>query len=237
MKLDKPGQSALLKLCEVDIDIERIKNDISKAVNSAELSAKSAQLSEYSGEVIVARTNFENLNMESRKADDNLHMVEDRLARDKERLNSTSSPKDAQAIQSEVESLTLRKEELEEVELEILDRLETAKRELETISQKRVAASKAIEELREKIQVEVDELKNKGRKLVADREILASKIPTEILENYKFLAAKQVAVGKIESRSCTACHMGLTANTIDSLADLPEDEVGNCPECLAMIVR
>jgi predicted nucleic acid-binding Zn-ribbon protein len=31
--------------------------------------------------------------------------------------------------------------------------------------------------------------------------------------------------------------MRLTANTIDSLADLPEDEVGNCPECLAMIVR
>ena len=108
MKLDKPGQSALLKLSEVDINIERIKNEISKAVNSAELSAKSAQLSDYSGEVIAARTAFENLNMESRKADDNLHMVEERIARDLERLNATSSPKDATAIQSEVESLTLR---------------------------------------------------------------------------------------------------------------------------------
>jgi hypothetical protein len=35
MKLDKPGQSALLKLSEVDVAIERIKNEISKAVNSA----------------------------------------------------------------------------------------------------------------------------------------------------------------------------------------------------------
>jgi predicted nucleic acid-binding Zn-ribbon protein len=120
MKLDKPGQSALLKLSEVDIDIERVKNEISKAVNSAELTSKSAELSEFSGEVIVARTNYENLNMESRKADDNLHMVEDRLARDLGRLNSTSSPKDAQAIQSEVESLTLRKEELEEVKKELV---------------------------------------------------------------------------------------------------------------------
>lgn len=237
MKLDKPGQSALLKLSEVDINIERIKNEISKAVNSAELSAKSAQLSDYSGEVIAARTAFENLNMESRKADDNLHMVEERIARDLERLNATSSPKDATAIHSEVESLTLRKEELEEVELEILERLEVARVELEAISQKREATSREIEELREKIQVEVDELKNEGRKLVADREILVSKIPADILEKYQALAAKQIAVGKVESRSCSACRMGLTANTIDALSDLPEDEVGNCPECLAMIVR
>jgi predicted nucleic acid-binding Zn-ribbon protein len=141
-------------------------------------------------------------------------MVEERLARDKERLNQTSSPKDAQAIQSEIESLTLRKEGLEEVELEILERLEVAKQE-----------------------IQVDELKSQGRKLVADKETLTSKVPADILEKYKALATKQVAVGKIESRSCTACHMGLTANTIDALADLPEDEIGSCPECLAMIVR
>jgi predicted nucleic acid-binding Zn-ribbon protein len=237
MKLDKPGQAALLKLSEVDIEIERIKSVISKAVNSTELSAKSQALSDYSGEVIASRTNFENLNMEARKADDNLHMVEERLTRDKERLNQTSSPKDAQAIQSEVESLTIRKEELEEVELEILDRLEVAKQELDEISLKREKTSNDLEQLRVKIQIEVDDLKAQGRKLVADKEILTSKVPAEILGKYTLLAARQIAVGKIESRSCTACRMGLTANTIDSLADLPEDEIGSCPECLAMIVR
>jgi predicted nucleic acid-binding Zn-ribbon protein len=237
MKLDKPGQAALLKLCEVDIEIERIKSVISKAVNSTELSAKSQELSDYSGEVIASRTNFENLNMEARKADDNLHMVEERLTRDKERLNQTSSPKDAQAIQSEVESLTIRKEELEEVELEILDRLEVAKQELDAISLKREKTSNDLEQLRAKIQIEVDDLKTQGRKLVADKEVLTSKVPAEILEKYTLLAARQIAVGKIESRSCTACRMGLTANTIDSLSDLPEDEIGSCPECLAMIVR
>jgi predicted nucleic acid-binding Zn-ribbon protein len=237
MKLDKPGQAALLKLSEVDIEIERIKSVISKAVNSTELSAKSQELSDYSGEVIASRTNFENLNMEARKADDNLHMVEERLTRDKERLNQTSSPKDAQAIQSEVESLTIRKEELEEVELEILDRLEVAKQELDAISLKREKLSNDLEQLRAKIQIEVDDLKTQGRKLVADKEVLTSKVPAEILEKYTALAARQIAVGKIESRSCTACRMGLTANTIDSLSDLPEDEIGSCPECLAMIVR
>jgi uncharacterized protein len=237
MKLDRAGQSALLKLAQVDLEIEQIKVEISKAIGSKELTDASALLSQYSGDVIAARTKYENLNMESRKADDNLHMVEERIARDLERLNQTSSSKDAQAMQSEVESLTLRKSELEEVELEILERLEEAQTELDDISAKREATAKQIEEIQARIQTQVDELKSRGRKLTADKEILVSKIPADVLEKYRNLAAKQIAVGQVEERACSACRMGLTASTIDSLAGLAEDEIGSCPECLAMIVR
>jgi predicted nucleic acid-binding Zn-ribbon protein len=237
MKLDRAGQSALLKLAQVDLEIEQIKVEISRAIGSKELTDASALLSQYSGEVIAARTKYENLNMESRKADDNLHMVEERISRDLERLNNTSSSKDAQAMQSEVESLTLRKAELEEVELEILERLEEAQTELDEISAKRESTAKNIEEIQARIQTQVDELKSRGRKLTADREILVTKIPADVLEKYKNLAAKQIAVGQVEARACSACRMGLTASTIDSLAGLAEDEIGFCPECLAMIVR
>jgi predicted nucleic acid-binding Zn-ribbon protein len=237
MKLDKPGQSALLKLSQVDLEIEQVKAEISKAVNSQELSEASAKLSEASGEVLSARTTFENLNMEARKADDNLHLVEERIARDIERLNNTSSPKDAQAMQAEVESLTRRKSDLEEVELEVLERLEKADAELASISATREELSKVVANLQESIQLQVDDLKSRGRKLTADREILLAKVPEDVLLKYQNLAAKQIAVGQIENRSCTACRMGLTASTIDALSSLAEDEVGSCPECLAMIVR
>jgi predicted nucleic acid-binding Zn-ribbon protein len=237
MKLDVAGQSALLKLSQVDLEIEQVKNEISKAINSKGLSEASAKLSETSGEVLTARTSFENLTMEARKADDNLHLVEERIARDSERLNNTSSPKDAQAMQSEIESLTRRKGELEEVELEVLDRLEKAEAELKQISTLREQLAAEVSVLQETIQAQVDELKTRGRKLTADRETLVSKVPSEILDKYKNLAAKQIAVGQVQNRACSACRMGLTASTIDTLSALAEDEIGSCPECLAMIVR
>jgi predicted nucleic acid-binding Zn-ribbon protein len=237
MKLDRAGQSALLKLSRVDLEIEQIKAEISKAVNSSELSSASAQLAESSNEVISARTVFENLKMEARKADDNLHLVEERIARDLERLNNTSSPKDAQAMQSEVESLTRRKDDLEGIELEILDRLEKAEEGLNKVSTEREEFSNAVSSLQESIQAQVDALKLRGRKLNADRETLGSKVPKDVLGQYLLLAARQIAVGQIENRSCSACRMGLTASTIDSLAGLSEDEIGTCPECLALIVR
>jgi hypothetical protein len=237
MKIDVAGQSALLKLSQVDLEIEQIKNEISKAIGSKELTDASGKLAEASEEVIAARTIFENLSMEARKADDNLHLVEERIARDLERLNNTSSPKDAQAMQSEVESLTRRKGELEEVELEILDRLEKSEQQLKNVSSQREEFQKEVSELQESIQGQVDQLKMRGRKLTADRETLVSKIPQDALEKYKVLAARQIAVGQIQNRACSACRMGLTASTIDSLSTLAEDEIGNCPECLAMIVR
>ena len=237
MKLDQAGQSALLKLSQVDLEIEQIKTEISKAVNSKELSDASAKLAESSSSVLTARTTFENLNMESRKADDNLRLVEERIARDQDRLNNTSSPKDAQAMQSEIESLTIRKNELEEVELEVLERLEAAEDELAALSSQREELSKVVSSLQEAIQGQVEELKSRGRKATADRETLLTKVPEDVLARYSELAAKQIAVGQVENRSCSACRMGLTASTIDSLSALTQDQVGTCPECLAMIVR
>lgn len=237
MKLDKAGQSALLKLSEVDLEIDQIKSEINKAISSQELSDVRAALSKASEDLLVARTAYENLHMDQRKADDNLHLVEERINRDRIRLNQTSSPKDAQGMQSEIESLLKRKEELEDAELEILEQLEAAQRTLNEVTQHRDELAAKIDRLQSEIQVHVDELKVRGRKLSADKEILVSKISAEVLTRYQGQAAKQIAVGVVENRACSACRMGLTASTIDSLSSLAEDELGSCPECLAMIVR
>jgi predicted nucleic acid-binding Zn-ribbon protein len=237
MKLDKAGQSALLRLSEVDLEIERIKSEINQAISSKELSDARSTLAQASEELLAARTLFENLSMDQRKADDNLHLVEERIERDRTRLNQTSSPKDAQGMQSEIESLLKRKEVLEDVELGILDELEKAKEVLSQVNQRRDEIASSIDKLQTEIQVHIDELKSRGRKLSADKEILTAKVTPEILDRYASLAQKQIAVGVIENRACSACRMGLTASTIDLLSSLAEDELGSCPECLAMIVR
>jgi len=237
MKLDKAGQAALLRLSEVDLEIEQIITEINQAIASKELSEARSALASASEDLLVARTRFENLTMDQRKADDNLHLVEERIERDRTRLNQTSSPKDAQGLQSEIDSLLARKEELEDVELGILEDLEKAKEALSEVSLRRDEISSSIEKLQTEIQAHVDALKSRGRKLTADKEILTAKVSPEVLARYLTLATKQIAVGVIENRACSACRMGLTASTLDTLSSLQEDELGSCPECLALIVR
>jgi predicted nucleic acid-binding Zn-ribbon protein len=237
MKLDKIGQSALLRLAEVDLEIAQIKHEITSAIESKELETLRTDLASVAGELISARTTVENLEANQKRIDDDLHLVEARIARDKDRLNQTSSPKDAVGIQSEIESLTRRKNELEDTELEVLAELEDAGKILKVISERRDGINTAMNELQSEIQVKVDELKSKGRKLTADKEILVGKISAEVLAAYELLSKRQIAVGQVVNRSCSACRMGLTASAIDGLSSLAEDEIGHCPECQAMMVR
>jgi len=237
MKLDKASQAALLKLSEVDLEIAHIKQEITKSIESRDLVDLRAKQSELAGQLIAARTVVENLQSSQARADDDLHLVEERIAKDKDRLAQTSSPKDAQGLQSEIESLQRRKSDLEDAELELLAEIESAQVVLTDVSSRKEQNSKDLEALQQEIQITIDDLKTRGRKLTADREILVSKVTEEVLKKYSALSARQVAVGRIENRSCTACRMGLTANVIDSINDLVEDELGVCPECQAFIVR
>jgi len=237
MKLDKIGQSALLRLSEVDLEIAQIRHEITSAIGSKELEALRTDLASVAGEIISARTTVENLQANQKRVDDDLHLAEARIARDKDRLNQTSSPKDAVGIQSEIESLSRRKNELEDTELEVLAELEEAEKILKVISDRRDGINTAMNELQSEIQVKVDELKSRGRKLTADKEILVGKISAEVLSAYELLAKRQIAVGQVVNRSCSACRMGLTASAIDGFSSLSDDEIGHCPECQAMMVR
>ena len=237
MKLDKVGQSALLRLAEIDLEIAQIKHEITSAIESKELESLRSDLAAVAGELIAARTSVENLEESQRRADDDLHLVESRIARDQERLLQTSSPKDAQGIQSEIESLSRRKSELEDTELGVLAELEDAQKTLNEISERRDQINNSMNSLQAEIQTKVDDLKSRGRKLTADKEIVVGKISAGVLAAYELLAKRQIAVGQVVNRSCSACRMGLTASAIDALSDLAEDELGYCPECQAMIVR
>ena len=237
MNLDKAGQAALLKLSELDLEIGYLRNEIAKAIDSTELKDLAEKQTALAGELISTRTNLENIQLEIKRSEEDIRLVSERLDRDRARLNSTSSPKDAIGIQSEIDSLLRRKSDLEDIELALMQDIETAELAHNAVTEQREQLQAETEKLRSQIQVRVDELKSQGRKASADREIVLAKIPAEILKRYQALAAKQVAVGQIVDRACTACRMTLTVGGIDALNNLSDDELGACPECQAMIVR
>ncbi|NBQ92735.1 MAG: hypothetical protein EBU06_02060 [Micrococcales bacterium] len=237
MNLDQDGQSALFKLSEIDNELTRLKFEISKVSESAELLALQTELSSSSEGLIEARTKFENLDSQVARIEDDIRLVDERLNRDKERLNQTSSSKDAMGIQHEIDGLTNRKTTLEEMEYGLLGELEEAEKDLQKITENREQLNSKILAIQDEIQSRVEKLKLEGRKLSADRLIVAAKVSEEILSRYEKLSARQPAVGKIIDRACSACHMTLTVGAIDQLTSLAEDELGSCPECQAMIVK
>lgn len=237
MQLDKAGQAALLKLSEIDLGITKIKAQLVQLVESKELADLQAKLTLSSGELLTARTEAERLSLMVRRSEEDIRLVEERLARDTERLNTTSSPKDAQAIEREIESLKKRMSDLEDVELNLLSELEASELVLAEATSAREALNNSLNELQNEIQSKVDVLKAEGRKLTADRQIVVEKITPEVLEQYQRLSARQIAVGQVDDRGCTACRINLTVGAIENINSLPENELAICPDCQAFLVR
>jgi predicted nucleic acid-binding Zn-ribbon protein len=237
MQLDKAGQAALLKLSEIDLGITKIKAQLVQLVESKELADLQAKLTVSSGELLTARTEAERLSLMVRRSEEDIRLVEERLARDTERLNTTSSPKDAQAIEREIESLKKRMSDLEDVELNLLSELEASELVLAEATSAREALNSSLTELQNEIQNKVDVLKAEGRKLTADRQIVVEKITPEVLEQYQRLSARQIAVGQVDDRGCTACRINLTVGAIENINSLPENELAICPDCQAFLVR
>jgi hypothetical protein len=237
MQIDVAGQAALYKLVEVDLELNHIKSQLQELIDSAELKTAQAEMTSSAELLLTARTEFENLQTSVRRSEEDIRLVTDRLVRDRDRLNATSSPKDAIGIQGEIESLTRRKDELESIELELLEQLEQAQKALDVATTARTTSGEKLNTIQGALAEEIEAVKVRGRKATADRAILVAKVPAEVMAKYENLASKQVAVGKIIDRACSACHMVISSTAIDKLAALPEDEIGNCPECLALIVR
>ncbi len=99
----------------------------------AELTARAEDLTraKTAAQVLVSDTR-----RELTKAETDVEQVATRAARNQQRLDAgAGSPKDLQALGHELESLAKRQSDLEEVELEVMERLESAEKDAASVTE------------------------------------------------------------------------------------------------------
>jgi predicted nucleic acid-binding Zn-ribbon protein len=220
MKATQNQQQDLLHLYTLETEIERKRAAIQAIIEDPELSALRESQRTQATEVITAHNAVEAIELELSRSESDLLLVTQRIQLDRDRLGNTASAKDAQGIQSELESLGKRQSELEDVSLIIMDRLEVASKELEALAQK-----------------DIVKLKSGGELLLQEHGALKARIDPEHLAHYLKLAKRGVPIGRLEGRECGACRMALGASSFTALASLDADEFATCPECQALLVR
>ena len=237
MKARPADQLLLIDLARLDAtigraDAERRNPSQAARVNEllAQRQAESAVLTGLLGERDDARAELGRL-------ESDVALVDARVARDTERLASTSNVKEAQGLEHELASLAGRKSDLEDAELVIMERLETAD-----------AAVAAQEAVIAEINAAGAQASAEGKAAVAsatttwetatrDREAVAARVPADLLAAYERIAARGAGAGLLRRRACEACHMVLSGTDLQALRQVAADDVVMCPECGAILVR
>jgi predicted nucleic acid-binding Zn-ribbon protein len=189
---------------------------------------------------VASRTALRDLRREVAKADADVEQVRSRAARDQGRLDSgTGTAKDLQAITSELAALVRRQAELEEVELEVMERTEAHESVLAELD----AAAAIIEAQKAEAEAERDAelavLVAELTALEADRAAKAEGLDAGLMKLYDRLRGQSGGLGAaaLRGRRCEGCRLELPPTDLEAIRKAAPEQVVLCEECGRILVR
>ncbi|MEY4349701.1 MAG: hypothetical protein RL719_998 [Actinomycetota bacterium] len=237
MKATPAQQQQILRLAQLDQELSVGSAQLRHLREGAEISAIRTELIQSSERLLEGRTELENITAELKRSESDIELVEKRIAQDNERLLTVSSHKDADGITHELVSLKARLSNLEDVELEIMERRDAATAALETLTAERSEISQKLAEAEAAAEAEIVKLQS-GLTLVAgERKSVQESLTSELYELYEKKASRGVAAGRLINRDCDACRIALTSAAYEDVIATAQDEIATCPNCQAILVR
>lgn len=190
---------------------------------------------------MAAETIASDLELEQKRADRDVVQVLDRTKHDRELLDSGAigDPKQLQSLQSELESLARRQSALEDVELEIMERVEGAQAAVAQLTEERDSLAGERETIATSVHEQLAAIAAERRLVEELRAGLAAGIPADLIGLYDKVRAEHAGVGAapLHRGTCQGCRLTLPPTEIEALRAAPPDAVIRCEECRRILVR
>jgi len=182
----------------------------------------------------------DDLTREQKKADLDVETVKTRRERDRSRMDQglITNPKDLERMTHELTSLERRISDLEDAELEVMERLEDAQKELDAAAEALAAATEqraaAVESLEKKTVGINEELAS----ATTERATTVLDMPEDLMKLYEHIRIqKGVGAAELRARQCQGCQLTVNASELSVIAKAASDEVVRCEECSRILVR
>ena len=234
-------QLRLLDLQEVDSAIDRLAHRRRTLPELAEIDKLDARLTELRDAIVGVETEISDIQREERKIENDVDVVRTRIERDQQRLDTgaVGSAKELEGLQHELGSLARRRNDLEDLVLEQMERREEAGVRLRELTEERdalLAARGAAETTRDSVFADVD---RETTDLSATRTALAEELAGPLLDLYEKVRASSGGVGAaaLHRGRCEGCHLSLPPSDLSRIKAAPPEEVFRCEECRRILVR
>ena len=237
---DTSRQWRLLDLQALDTRLDQIAHRKATLPELAELRALDSETHSLDDDLVRARTAVGDVQREIVKAETDVELVRERSARDQARMQAgLGTAKDMQALEHEVVSLARRQSDLEDVELEVMERAEGLAADVTRLEAARAELSVRVDELttlRDKafgeLEVEVEQIGHSRADVVVG-------VGDELVALYEKIRASSGGIGAavLRQRRCEGCRLELNAVDINRFTAAAQDEVLRCEECRRILIR
>ena len=241
LKAAASDQQRLLDVQALDTRLDQLAHRRRTLPEHAALAELETELSVLRDQQVEAETEQSDLARELKKAEGDVDQVRARAERDQKRLDAgqVSSPKELESLQHEIATLGNRQGDLEEVVLEIMERLESSQSRSSELAAQQEAARARLSALTASRDTTTGEIDGETENLQAQRATQAGSLAEDLVALYEKIREQQGGVGAAElrQRRCGGCRLELNNVEINELRDADPDEVMRCDECRRILVR
>ena len=230
--------SDLLAVQTTDIAISQAKHRITRLQETIDRDAAKSALAEIDTQIAQCDAEVASASAEITKVDRLSHEHDDKLVKLNKQLKTVIAPREAEALQHEIATVTTERSALDDRELELMGVVEAAelkKGELAPlqVSAKSVLASAtmALSSVKQKIDAEI-------AALTEQRSAQSLVVPASLMSTYEAKRKHRPdgAVCRLTGPTCGSCHLDISQGEINSMRAMPESEWPECPHCGSFIV-
>ena len=234
-------QLRLLTVQDLDTKLAQARHRLANLPARQELDAIAAEARSLEETRVEATTAVTDLRREVTKAEDDVVTVRARADRDNKRMLAGAglSPKELQALQSELDVLAKRQGDLEDIELDAMQRLEDAESEATRVAVEIDAVSAKATEVKARLDHEAADIEAEIVSLAGGRAKTVDGLDDGLLALYEKLRAAEGGTGAaaLKHGACQGCNMSLNPADLAHIEATPADEIVRCEECGRILVR
>jgi predicted nucleic acid-binding Zn-ribbon protein len=239
VKASVSDQRSILDIQKFDQQSATLKNKAATLPELVEISTTTIKQNNVRDLRIAAETELSDVKRELARAEGDVEQIVTRIERDEKRLASgTGTPKELEQTQHELGTLGVRRSELEEVELEIMMRVDGIKDRISALTIEENELALVIADLNIRKENALAAIHTELEGIETDRKATSQSVGAEILTLYeKIRESNGIGAAALAGNQCKGCNLTLNTIELQRIAGLAEDEVVRCEECRCILVR
>lgn len=240
MKASVSDQRSILDIQKFDLQVATLRNKAANLPELAEINSHTIKQHNLRDLRIAAETELSDVKRELARAEGDVEQIVTRIERDEKRLSSgTGTPKELEQTQHELGTLAARRLELEEVELEIMMRVDGIKERIAALTAEENELGLNIADLNIRRENALAAIHTELEGIDTDRKSTVQSISSEFYLLYEKVREGGHGIGAaaLAGSQCKGCNLTLNTIELQRISAVAEDEVVRCEECRCILVR
>lgn len=238
LKASPEIQAHLLELQASDTRIQQLDHRARSLPEIAQLADLAARADALRQQHLAERGAVEDARLELSRVEADVTVVAARIDRDTQRIESSSSAKDVAGLEHELASLRKRRDDLEEIQLGVMERLEALEAVADATAAGLAELNDAVAAAESERDAALGALTNERAAAVGNRATVAATIPDELIALYERQRSRYgLGASHLRGGVSSASGVRLNENDMAAIRAAAPDDVVLCPDSQAILVR